>query len=181
MRLAVQLPSSASLNEWLCVNTVDFFNEVSLLYGIVMDDTSRFTRPGDGFPAGFEYLWSPGAHSKPVKCSAPEYVDHVMTWVEGQLNDDSKFPSQPDLPYPENFTQMVQTVFKRLFRVFAIIYCSHFGAVEQLGAAPHLNTSFKHFLFFCLEFSLINQRELEPLIELVRPLQEEFDNSPTEI
>lgn len=35
------------------------------------------------------------------------------------------------------------TIFKRLFRVFAIIYCSHFDNIEQLGAAAHLNTSFK--------------------------------------
>ena len=44
---------------------VDFFNEVSLLYGIVADGAAQFDRPGEGFPPGFEYLWVPeGAKGK---------------------------------------------------------------------------------------------------------------------
>jgi MOB kinase activator 1 len=33
MRQAVALPKGEELNEWLAVNTVDFFNELSMLYG----------------------------------------------------------------------------------------------------------------------------------------------------
>jgi len=33
LRLAVQLPAREDLNEWLAVNTVDFFNQINLLYG----------------------------------------------------------------------------------------------------------------------------------------------------
>lgn len=44
---------------------VDFFNEVSLLYGIVADGAAQYERPGEGFPPGFEYLWVPeGAKGK---------------------------------------------------------------------------------------------------------------------
>ncbi|CAN0055941.1 unnamed protein product, partial [Phaeothamnion confervicola] len=154
MRLAVQLPPSEDINEWLAVNTVDFFNEVSLLYGIVADDAERFKRPGDGFPPGFEYLWVPegaasavgkngGRKPTPLKVSAPQYVDHVMTWVEDQINREEVFPTGAGTEYPREFKKTVQTVFKRLFRVFAIVYCSHFENIEQLGAAAHLNTSFK--------------------------------------
>ncbi|CAM9770436.1 unnamed protein product [Choristocarpus tenellus] len=88
MRLAVQLPPSEELNEWLAVNSelddtsrerwqgilhtstrcqspsVDFFNEVSLLYGIVADDAAQFEHPGEGFPPGFEYLWAPEIKGK---------------------------------------------------------------------------------------------------------------------
>ena len=31
---------------------------------------------------------------KPVKVSAPEYVDYLMTWVQEQLDDESIFPSK---------------------------------------------------------------------------------------
>ena len=48
-----------------------------------------------------------------------------------------------DATYPKDFKKTSMTIFKRLFRVFAIIYCSHFDNIEQLGAAAHLNTSFK--------------------------------------
>lgn len=51
--------------------------------------------------------------------------------------------SSTDATYPKDFKKTAMTIFKRLFRVFAIIYCSHFDNIEQLGAAAHLNTSFK--------------------------------------
>lgn len=31
---------------------------------------------------------------KPIKLSAPEYVDYLMTWVQKQLDDESVFPSK---------------------------------------------------------------------------------------
>mmetsp|Transcript_14088 Transcript_14088/g.20827 ORF Transcript_14088/g.20827 Transcript_14088/m.20827 type:complete len:237 (+) Transcript_14088:45-755(+) len=181
LRLAVQLPPSENLNDWLSVNTVDFFNEVSLLYGIVFDDTGRFSRPGEGFPSGFEYLWVPESKSSssrkgtPQKCSAPQYVEYVMSWVEDQINKEEVFPIVSDSVYPKDFKKVVSTIFKRLFRVFAIVYCSHFETIEQLGAAKHLNTSFKHFIFFSLEFELLPRREMDPLDALVTPLIAEFN------
>lgn len=43
---------------------------------------------------------------------------------------------------------MAKTILKRLFRVYAHIYHQHFPEVVQLGEEAHLNTSFKHFIFF---------------------------------
>lgn len=37
LRLAVSLPEGEDLNEWLAVNTVDFFNQVNMLYGTVTE------------------------------------------------------------------------------------------------------------------------------------------------
>lgn len=35
-----------------------------------------------------KYLWADGVKiKKPIECSAPEYVDYLMSWVESQLND----------------------------------------------------------------------------------------------
>ena len=59
MREAVLLPPGEDRNEWIATNTVDFFNEISLLYGLVSDQAQeKFTKPGEGFPVGFEYLWA---------------------------------------------------------------------------------------------------------------------------
>jgi hypothetical protein len=44
--------------------------------------------------------------------------------------------------------EVVRTIFKRLFRVYAHIYHSHFKQVCSLGEEAHLNTCFKHFIFF---------------------------------
>ncbi len=43
---------------------------------------------------------------------------------------------------------VVRTIFKRLFRVYAHIYHSHFKQVCSLGEEAHLNTCFKHFIIF---------------------------------
>lgn len=37
MQLAVELPAGEDLNEWLAVNTIEFYNEINVLYGILME------------------------------------------------------------------------------------------------------------------------------------------------
>lgn len=65
-----------------------------------------------------------------------------------QIDDPSVFPGQFGEPFPPNFMEVVRTIFKRLFRVYAHIYHSHFKQVCSLGEEAHLNTCFKHFIFF---------------------------------
>jgi len=79
-------------------------------------------------------------------------------------------------PFPKNFPQVVKTIFKRLFRVYAHIYHSHFQKIVGLGAEAHLNTCFKHFIYFVHEFKLIDPKELEPLKDLIDTLSKWFVN-----
>lgn len=51
-------------------------------------------------------------------------------------------------PFPPNFKEVVKTIFKRLFRVYAHIYHSHFQKIVSLKEEAHLNTCFKHFILF---------------------------------
>ena len=39
--------------------------------------------------------------------------------------------------------------------------------IVSLGEEAHLNTSFKHFVYFIQEFELIDKKELAPLQELI--------------
>jgi hypothetical protein len=39
---------------------------------------------------------------------------------------------------------------RRLFRVYAHVYCSHFDKIVALGAEAHLNTAFKRARRFCI-------------------------------
>ena len=42
----------------------------------------------------YEYLWADGTNVKhPLKVSAAEYIEYLMTWVENQLNNQIIFPS----------------------------------------------------------------------------------------
>ena len=74
------------------------------------------------------------------------------------------------VPFPKNFLTIAKTILKRLFRVYAHIYHAHFRDVVRLTEEAHLNTSFKHFIYFIQEFSLIEKRELAPMQELIERL-----------
>jgi len=171
MRSAVILPKGEDLNEWLAVNTVDFFNEISLLYGTITEFCTPASCPTMSAGPMYQYLWADGVKvKKPIEVSAPEYVDLLMSWVETQLNDEQIFPLQLGTPFPKNFLALVKTIFKRLFRVYAHIYHSHFQKIVGLGAEAHLNTCFKHFIYFVKEFKLISHNELNPLVDLIDSL-----------
>ncbi len=165
------------MNEWLASNTVDFFNELSLLYGICADDTAKFKEPGTGFPPGFEYRWQ-AAGKKAIKVSGPEYVDYVMSWIGDQLDNPSIFPELESQPFPADFEDYIKEIFKKMFRIFAIIYHNHFETIEKADAVAHLNTCFKHFFFFVLEFKLIvDEKELLALKGPVGRLQKEWEEA----
>lgn len=68
--------------------------------------------------------------------------------------------------FPRNFAQVVKTIFKRLFRIYAHMYHAHFPKIQEFGAEQHLNTCFKHFFYFVYEFRLIDPKEMEPLKDL---------------
>lgn len=74
--------------------------------------------------------------------------------------------------FPKDFENIVKTIFKRLFRILAHIYYSHFDLIVQAGADGHLNTLFTHFILFSNQFDLIDQREYAPLADLIEKLVE---------
>lgn len=70
----------------------------------------------------------------------------------------------PGTPFPKTFLQAVRKILSRLFRVFVHVYIHHFDRIAQMGSEAHVNTCYKHFYYFVTEFSLIDPKELEPLV-----------------
>jgi len=168
LRQAVQLPEGEDINEWIAVNTVDFFNQINMLYGTLTEFCTAESCPVMSAGAKYEYHWADGvAVKKPLRCSAPEYIDYLMTWIQTQLDDQDLFPTAIGVPFPKGFMGVAKTIHKRLFRVYAHIYHTHFDKVLMLEAEAHLNTSFKHFTFFITEFAMIQDRELAPMLDLI--------------
>ncbi|CAF1378726.1 unnamed protein product [Rotaria sordida] len=168
LRLAVQLPERKDLNELIAVNIVDFFNQINMLYGTITEFCTETTCVLMTAGPKYEYHWADGQTiKKPIKCSAPRYIDYLMSWVQDQLDDELIFPSKIGVPFPKNFLLISKTILKRLFRVYAHIYHQHFKEVVMLKEEAHLNTSFKHFVYFIQEFSLVEKKELAPLQELI--------------
>jgi MOB kinase activator 1 len=98
----------------LLTAAVDFFNHLNMLYGTVTEFctpqevyniaismfhpfvlTSFYVLQCPVMSAGprYEYLWEDGAtYKRPTKLSAPDYVDALMNWVQGLLDDENIFP-----------------------------------------------------------------------------------------
>jgi MOB kinase activator 1 len=49
-----------------------------------------------------------------------------MDWIQALLDNEKIFPSRTDVPFPKHFESVVKQIFKKLFRVYAHIYYSHF-------------------------------------------------------
>ncbi|KAI9292007.1 maintenance of ploidy protein mob1 [Neoconidiobolus thromboides FSU 785] len=184
LRAAVQLPQGEDLNEWLAMNTVDFFNQVNLLYGTMSEFCTKNTCPLMSAGTKYTYNWADeSTNNQPIPVSAPEYVDKLMAWIQIQLDDEKLFPTKTGtllniyllfiyirlgISFGKNFLPTVKTIFKRLYRVYAHLYHHHFDHVIVLGQEVHLNTSFKHFIFLVQEFDLIpDQKELAPMLDLI--------------
>ncbi len=67
---------------------------------------------------------------------------------------------------------IIKVIFKRLFRVYAHIYHTHFQHIMLLSAETHLNTCFKHFIYYIDQFQLVETKELAPLHELIQQFME---------
>jgi len=172
LHAAVKLPPGEILQEWLAVNTVDFYNQVNMLYGVLVYRCTTDSCPKMSAGPRFEYLWADGKKIiQAITVSAPEYIEYLMTWIHEQIDDSSIFPSEAGAPFPKNFLSTVKQIFKRLFRVYAHIYHCHFAEIVGLKAEAHLNTSFKHLTYFIQEFDLVVASDLTPLQELIDTFQ----------
>lgn len=166
-------------NEWIAANTVDFYNEVALLYGLVEDFHQKASNPlsyaalaeqyktykpkfpgfFNGFPQGFEYRLKE-ANGKVSKPDGAEYVNMSMIWLEDQIDNSQIFPEMEDDPFPAKFIDTYVTeMFKRMFRIFAIIYAVCWPFVVENEAEAHVNTCFKHFYFFMKKFNLLKKSQ----------------------
>ena len=166
---AVKLPRGEDTSEWVAVNTVFFYNSLNVLYSVLDGSLCTDERcPTMSAGPQYEYLWADGVRVKtPIKLSAPDYVNELFDWVEEQLDDPSIFPRGLGGAFPRDFLIIVKTILKRLFRVYAHMYHSHFRQIMALELEPHLNTCFRHFILFVQEFDLVDEKESAPMKELI--------------
>ncbi len=48
------------------------------------------------------------------------------------------------------------------------------GQIDSVGAAPHLHTSFKHFMLFVWEFDLVKEQEFEAIAPLIQEIKAKY-------
>src|SRR5271170_3044588 len=99
-----------AVQEWplrVCWTVVDFYNQINLLYGSITEFCSPQSCPemkatdeldsnyqNANFVSNrafrFEYLWQDAStgYPKPTKMPAPEYIEHLMTWVQSNIDNE---------------------------------------------------------------------------------------------
>jgi len=99
LRKIVKLPEGEDENEWLAVNMVDFYNHINLLYGSITEFCSPQSCPEMKATDEFEYLWQDSENYKrPTKMPAPTYIEHLMGWVQSNIDNEAVFPSRIGMP-----------------------------------------------------------------------------------
>ena len=120
----------------------------------------------------YEYFWADGNKiKKPIKVSAPKYVDLLMSWIDQDQNRRKTFSRRA-------LTSLSPKISKTLSRTYSEDYseCTRISTIpistklSHLGKKP-INTCFKHFYLFIKEFSLVKKEELEPLKDLIDSLK----------
>ncbi len=66
-----------------------------MLYGTLAEFCTDTTCPVMSAGPRYEYYWADGQTvKKPLKCSAPRYINLLMTWTQKQLENEAIFPSK---------------------------------------------------------------------------------------
>ncbi|XP_029812816.1 MOB kinase activator 2 isoform X3 [Suricata suricatta] len=164
----VVLPREIDLNEWLASNTTTFFHHVNLQYSTI----SEFCT-GEACQTmavcNTQYYWY-DERGKKVKCTAPQYVDFVMSSVQKLVTDEDVFPTKYGREFPSSFESLVKKICRYLFHVLAHIYWSHFKETLALELHGHLNTLYVHFILFAREFNLLDPKETAVMDDLTEVL-----------
>jgi len=176
LKKTVRLPEGEDINEWIAVNTVHFYNAANMIYGtcaeFCTDESCKTMSAGRN-----EYLWKDNnQYKKPTRVPAPVYIDLLLNWVNDQISNPELFPVDEYAKFPRNFMSTAKDIYKRLFRLYAHIYYSHFEKISSIGAKAHLNTCFKHFIFFVLEHKLMEDKEMAPLKNFIDKFKDQKDS-----
>jgi len=73
----------ATVNRLISSTAVDFFDQIRMLYETIAEFCTPQDCPVMGAGPKYEYMWADGGKvKKAIRCSAPDYVDYLMEWVQ---------------------------------------------------------------------------------------------------
>lgn len=169
------------VKDWWAENTVDFLNEVQLMFGTLTTGNKGWLEVrrkavkdvAVGYPRDVQYMWKLDADTPPKVLPVHDYIHHVLMWCNAQVENEEIFPTDEDNPFPRNFLNYLQKMFKRMFRIFHIIYsnpCLH----QNKDQEKPLELCFKHFLYFGWKWSLLDTKETDSMKTVTKKLRQRF-------
>lgn len=168
--------------EWWAENTIDFLNEVQLIWGVLTAENAEWGKVCDnankitnsGYPPNITYKWKANRDTPAKVLPVDSYVEHVLFWCAGQVENEELFPTDEDVPFPQDFHKPLQKIFQRLFRVFAIIYSNESLSNRKDIEGSTLDLCFRHFCFFGWKWDFLKPQELKAIEKVTGPLKRKF-------
>jgi len=177
LRAAVVMPQGEETNHWIATNTTEFYNAACLIYATSGRFCTVQSCPTMSGPK-HDYLWKDdGKYKKPTKLPAPKYNEILLLWVEERLNNQAVIPDD-GVTFSPDFLEHIKNIFRRLIRMYGHIYVAHTDDMRGIGANAHLNTCFKHIIYFILEFKLVSKDDLEPYRGLIEKFARDLLEEP---
>ncbi|CAK8686322.1 unnamed protein product [Clavelina lepadiformis] len=162
----IHKPADVDTKEWVATHTISLFHNANLLYGTVSEFCTAESCPIMQGPCQMQYTWVE-ERGKKLKCTAPQYIDYVMTYCQKCVTNQELFPTKYAQTFSDNFHTEIKKMLRFLFHVISHMYYAHFARVRQLDLHRYLNMVFRHFTYFVREFSLLDRRETFSLDDLV--------------
>ncbi|CAF1131376.1 unnamed protein product [Adineta steineri] len=150
----IRQPEYVDKNEWIAHNIVTFFNHINALYEVLSEFCTKSTCSTMTGPQNSLYYWI-DERGKKLKCSAPQYIDSAMTFMQKILSNDMIFPTRLDRNFPATFDMLVRKMVRLLFHCMAHIYAIHYRQLIEFELHPHLNSLFLHFISFIIKSDII--------------------------
>lgn len=172
-RSAAKLPRGASRELWIDIHVVDFVNEVASMWSLVEENCScQCGKLQMSAGARRLYDWE-GQH-----ICAVDYAQSTLAAAKEAIEDGDLFPEDERDAHPPQFIPTVSQIVRRLVHIYAHVFHAHFSAVVALRCDHVVNSLFKRFVLFVIEFDLVDRYEFEPLDELIRNLIQPDTPSP---
>lgn len=172
-RAATKLPRGANREMWIDIYVVDFVNEVASMWSLVEENCScQCGRLQMSAGARRSYDWE-GTH-----ICAVDYARSTLAAAKEAIEDGELFPEDERDAHPPQFIPTVRMIIRRLVHIYAHVFHAHFSAVVALRCDHVVNSLFKRFVLFVIEFDLVDRYEFEPLDELIRNLIQPKTASP---
>lgn len=163
---AVICPEGIDPNEWIAVHVIDFYNDVIMLFSVIQYECTSYSCPS--MTAGnYEFMWTDhDLYKKATRLCAHTYIEYLMNWIIHLIENETIFPIQQDIPFPDNYMDTVRNILKRLLRVYAHIYCQHFQSLHSYELNDQFEFSVTHFIYFVDQFKLVSPYDMRPLADL---------------
>jgi len=166
IRESVKLPRHIRQEEWIAAQVVTIYHEASQVVSLLEEICDAETCPLMCAGKHTAYSWATPEHPTPKSLPAIEYMNTLLDYTHKILADKEIVP-QNGGAFPSCFEPSMKMLLKRLFRIYAHAYISHFQVIHDNEAEGHLNCCFKRFLYFVKEFNLVEQGDMMPLKDLI--------------